>query len=258
MNKSIIMSPAEAVWKCIPESSWKEHLRCAGHNLVSPRKVGFAYSSGKFRTAVDGTEIRTRDRPYYLPESIRSYRNYPPRGATIIDAGAFVGHLSLYYAALVGSDGCVFAVEPDRQNRRQLNENLLLNPDLGNIHVLPFAFWDTISEIEFHESGVGSSAFWRAPEARTVSVATLTIDALVARYGLKRLDFIKMDIEGAELTAIRGAATAIQRFRPVFAVASYHVVNGTQTYPEVEKLLSTMGYRVETVWAAKECITHAW
>jgi hypothetical protein len=53
-------------------------------------------------------------------------------------------------------------------------------------------------------------------------VPLTTIDALVAKYQLERVDFIKMDIEGAEMAAIRGAAQTLRRFRPRMALATYH------------------------------------
>jgi hypothetical protein len=49
-----------------------------------------------------------------------------------------------------------------------------------------------------------------------------TVDALVRQFGLDRVDLIKMDIEGAEVRALRGATETIRRFRPRLAIATYH------------------------------------
>jgi FkbM family methyltransferase len=53
-------------------------------------------------------------------------------------------------------------------------------------------------------------------------VRTITIDDFVQRFSLPRVDFIKMDIEGAESRALTGAADIIRRFRPRLAISAYH------------------------------------
>jgi hypothetical protein len=62
-----------------------------------------------------------------------------------------------------------------------------------------------------------------APAGDAASVvATTTIDQFVERTGLERVDYIKMDVEGAELNVLRGAAQTIERFAPKLAIAAYH------------------------------------
>ena len=54
------------------------------------------------------------------------------------------------------------------------------------------------------------------------SVDTVTIDETVARLGLQRVDFVKMDIEGAELDSLKGGEQTIRRHRPKLAISLYH------------------------------------
>ena len=72
--------------------------------------------------------------------------------------------------------------------------------------------------------GVGPAAhITQNPKSREAKqVETLTIDDLVAQKQLSRLDFIKMDIEGAELEALKGAEDSIRRYRPKLAISVYH------------------------------------
>ena len=53
-------------------------------------------------------------------------------------------------------------------------------------------------------------------------IETTSIDDFVRRNGIARIDFIKMDIEGAELVALQGAAATIRTFKPKLAIAVYH------------------------------------
>jgi FkbM family methyltransferase len=55
-----------------------------------------------------------------------------------------------------------------------------------------------------------------------IEVKTITIDGFVRRFSLARVDFIKMDIEGAESDAMTGACETIRRFRPRLAISAYH------------------------------------
>jgi FkbM family methyltransferase len=174
----------------------------------------------------------------------------------VVDAGAFNGHLSLYFSSQVGNSGRVIAIEPDNRNLIQVRKNLELNPDLSNVTLVEALLWDRIESIEFCEQGTGaSSAFWMPSGTARQQKETTTLDNIVRDLDLSRLDFIKMDIEGAEVKALAGAKETIERFRPDFAIGSYHIANGEQTRPYVEQALRDYGYQVETRSFGKECIT---
>lgn len=71
-----------------------------------------------------------------------------------------------------------------------------------------------------------------------MKIRTLSIDGLVEREQLKRLDFIKMDIEGAELAALKGAEQSIRRFRPKLAISVYHQL---QDFWEIPQWIDSLG-----------------
>lgn len=60
---------------------------------------------------------------------------------------------------------------------------------------------------------------------------TAAIDQTVESLGLDKCDFIKMDIEGAELDALKGAEKTIRKFRPKLAICSYHGVDDFRSIP---------------------------
>ncbi len=61
---------------------------------------------------------------------------------------------------------------------------------------------------------------------------SVCIDDLVDRQNLSRVDFIKIDIEGAELQALRGAEKTLRRFRPKLAIAVHHSLGKYYTNPK--------------------------
>jgi UDP-3-O-acyl-N-acetylglucosamine deacetylase len=70
-----------------------------------------------------------------------------------------------------------------------------------------------------------------------VQVPLTTIDKLVAELNLPRVDFIKMDIEGAEVPAMRGAHDTIKRFKPRMAIATEHKPDDEYTIPAAARSL---------------------
>jgi hypothetical protein len=77
---------------------------------------------------------------------------------------------------------------------------------------------------------------------QTARVPVTTVDGTVRALGLERLDFVKMDIEGSEVAALRGAAETLRRFRPRLLVET-HTVNGVATTEAVVESLKSHGYR---------------
>jgi hypothetical protein len=73
------------------------------------------------------------------------------------------------------------------------------------------------------------------PDTKTI---TTTIDDTVRELGLPRVDFIKMDIEGAELNALKGAEHSIREFYPKLAISLYHSIEDFSTIP---RYLTSLG-----------------
>ena len=66
-----------------------------------------------------------------------------------------------------------------------------------------------------------------------MEVPATTVDVTVQELGLERVDFVKMDIEGSEGLALRGAADTLGRFRPEMALCIYHRYDDAEVLPEV-------------------------
>jgi len=142
------------------------------------------------------------------------------RGDVVIDGGACWGDSALYFAREADR---VFAFECVPFNIALFGKNMSSNPALAaKIELIERALWDSSGkDLQFADAGSGSRA---VDSGATVQVETSTIDDLVRERNLDRIDFIKMDIEGAEVTALRGAEQTIRRFRPRLAICVYHSI----------------------------------
>lgn len=145
-------------------------------------------------------------------------------GDVVIDAGACWGDTALTFALRAGSGGRVYSCEFLPDNLRIFHANLDLNPALRDrIEIVPHAVWRTSDErLRFEQRGPGTKVQTGNAPPDPVRCQSIAIDDLVRERGIPRVSFIKMDIEGAEMAAIEGAAGTIRRFRPRLAISVYH------------------------------------
>lgn len=137
---------------------------------------------------------------------------YLRSGDAFIDGGANIGMYTLLAAHLVGEGGAVDAFEPASLARTRLEENVALN-GFGGVDVHPEALSDRSGTAAFVADLDVSNRLARepAPEARQVEVATTTLDAVL---GDRRYAMGKLDLEGAEMEALRGAEGALAAANP--------------------------------------------
>lgn len=155
---------------------------------------------------------------YACPEQ-RAARVRP--GDVVIDGGACWGDTALYFASRVGAEGRVVSYEFSPSNLDLLAANIDRNPELASrIEVEQRALWDCSDERLAIEGSGPATQVGHAEDAG--GVLSRAIDDLPGALGLERIDFIKLDIEGAELHALRGAEQTLRRDRPRLAIALYH------------------------------------
>jgi FkbM family methyltransferase len=142
-----------------------------------------------------------------LSDEIRS-------GDTVLDLGANVGYYTLLFAELVGEHGRVFAFEPDPSNLRLLEKNVRLN-GFTNVVLVPEAVSDRTGDLRLFlsASNKGDHRIYDSQDGRTsIPIKVVRLDDYFAhRKG--RVDFIKMDIQGAEPSAVRGMPSLLESNR---------------------------------------------
>jgi FkbM family methyltransferase len=154
------------------------------------------------------------------------YKNkvFIKKGDYVIDGGGCYGDTALYFADMVKDQGKVFSFEFIKDNLDIFNKNIKLNPDKRDIiELVERPLW-SFSETEF--SAVGSGAGSRLSNIKENENAqlykTISIDDFVAKNKIEKINFIKLDIEGAELEALKGAIKTIEKYKPQLAICVYH------------------------------------
>ena len=144
------------------------------------------------------------------------------RGSVVLEAGGHIGFFTVLLSRAVGPTGRVEVFEPEPRLRASLERHVEAN-GLSNVNVVPLALSDSAGGTATfhltHQAGWGSlrAGIWE--ETETVEVGLTTIDAHVERVGIDpaRIGFVKLDVEGVEPEALRGAERTL-RAAPAAAV----------------------------------------
>lgn len=167
------------------------------------------------------------------------------KGDIVLDCGANVG-LETLYALRLGA-GKVVAIEPSPTNVEVLKRNFAKEIEQGRVIVYPKGVWDKDDILELHlnddTSAMDSFLLKREHSTRVVKVALTTIDKLVDELKLDRVDFIKMDTEGAEKRALAGARQTIAKFKPRMEISVDHLPEDPEQVPIVARSINA-GYNV--------------
>lgn len=202
----------------------------------------------------------------YLESELLGLPSVVRPGSVCLDAGAAAGLYSLVLSRLVGPSGQVHSIEPLRfahpmwrrvlgaQERRNVRQHWIAlgaEPGTGVMSV-PFGRRVPVTGRSFltgRSAGLGPNAEFTRHEE--VPVAVDTIDALIARIGLTRLDFIKIDVEGAELHVLHGGERSVDEFRPAILVEieARHTARYQYATGDIVGWLKQRGYRMYT-WQA--------
>ncbi|MHB8694004.1 MAG: FkbM family methyltransferase [Solirubrobacteraceae bacterium] len=174
-----------------------------------------------FRFRLDGRDAGVTpsllvDRRYEARETALFTATVRP-GDVVIDVGANVGVYTLLAARAVGPSGRVYAVEPDPRNFELLSENIALN-GLHNVVPLPLATGAVPGRATLfrdrENAGLHSLAAANLEVAAdSACVEVVTLDEIVHRHGIRRVDVLKLDVQGAEGAVLAGAAGLLQNPR---------------------------------------------
>ncbi|HTF31453.1 MAG TPA: FkbM family methyltransferase, partial [Flavitalea sp.] len=126
------------------------------------------------------------------------------------DIGSCIGFTAI--SAAINSECKVFAFEPDNELAEHLRHNIELNRASDKIQVNQWAVSDTDGTIDFFTSGANGASPSLAKtqnQSRKVTVKTYRIDSAIKQNILKIPSVIKLDIEGAELLALKGMAESL-------------------------------------------------
>lgn len=177
-------------------------------------------------------------------------------GDVVLDCGADIGVFTR--TALMAGARLVVAIEPAPASVDVLQKTFAREIAEGRVIVYPKGVWDRVASMDLEVSNAGTmsgSSFVTHDDLRPskIRVPLTTIDLLVEELQLPRVDFIKMDIEGSEKWALRGAAQTIKKFRPTMALSTEHLPDDAVAIPKVVKAILP-DYRYEPT--AASCRDH--
>jgi FkbM family methyltransferase len=201
---------------------------------------------------LDGTRFFIRDpidynavSPSWEPELKRVLR--PKRGEVMIDLGAHVGAYAIRLAKVVEEKGMIIALEPDFENFAFLKMNVKLN-NLRNVITLPIAAYESDgSHIMYRSACTGIHSLTMIPpkSLESAEVPTITLDTLVKKFKLDRIDFLKIDVEGAELAVLKGAYNALRIVKKMYIEAWHENVDA------IFKILNARSFQTLVLWEDK-------
>jgi len=163
----------------------------------------------------------------------------PRRGEVVVDIGAHIGKYSLILANVVGNNGKVIAVEPAPINYQTLLKNLILN-NVKNVVALKLAAWNIDCELKFfiadtaecHSAKIDGGLGW-------VSVRARVMDDVLEKLGLSQVDWIKIDVEGAEFEVLSGLEKTIKTHRPRIIIEVFY-----ENVESIKRFMKKNGYNM--------------
>jgi FkbM family methyltransferase len=216
-----------------------EHSRLTWYYLIilwvstwifAEHKYGLAYIADRHYTFINMLQSITGYKDYDLNAS-NDYAGAEKQylceeliklGMFVIDGGAYTGGTAELFSNLVGNGGMVYSFEPTESSFKELIER-----KLENVQCFQKGLYCQECDLKFahiDNSPAGNSlmpfAFDAATEFSIVPVTS--IDKFMEDNNINRIDYIKLDIEGAELEALKGAKNTIRKYKPDLAICIYH------------------------------------
>lgn len=203
-----------------------------------------------------GTEMRFL-LGFYEAESVRMCKRFIKPGMNVIDVGGDIGYYSILFSKLVGDSGKVFVFEPDPGSFKILTKNIK-NINRNNVYLVEMAVSNKSGTVDFFEmKGPGKHSLFNVSKEddnfvikNKISVKATTLDEFVQGHGNPKIDFIKIDIEGGEINALRGMKNVIAKSEKLIAMVEFNTRTtsaGGMDPGEYIKELSQMGFKVKEI-----------
>ncbi len=166
-------------------------------------------------------------------------------GDWCVDAGANVGHYTFHCANLVGSQGRVFAFEPNPEFASLIQDSIALNDFESNVVLSTRALWSSTNDIQkfyisVEPTNSGTSSLinhgWFLSDGNTIGVRTVRFDDFIGEAKIDRLRLVKIDVERAEDAVIDGAASSLAEGLIDYLIIEMHCGS------RAEELLGKAGY----------------
>ena len=156
------------------------------------------------------------------PLQTQYIKNNVKEGDFVIDLGAHIGYFTLIFSELVGKNGRVFAFEPNPKNFSLLKKNVLVN-NFKNIELVQKAVSDKEGKIKLFlsDTNTGDNRIFDINDhMKTIYIESIKLDNFL-KSELSKISFIKMDIQGAEVKALRGMLSLLDKNKPLKIISEF-------------------------------------
>ena len=232
----------------LPQISWRETIRRVGPSWPRRTRFDVVQAMGKgeapcpvlWKTPLGrfwGTERDGRELDLLMLEQAggdiyEQGRVSVHDSDVVIDVGAHLGTFTRI--ALQHGARLVVAIEPDPVNAACFNRTFADEIAEQRVRLVEAAAWHSPGSLQFEVGGASQTGHVASSHAaKSVAVRAVTLDGLVAELALGRVDFIKMDIEGAERHALGGARKLLSTHQPRLAICIYHTPDDPDVVPRV-------------------------
>jgi FkbM family methyltransferase len=155
-----------------------------------------------------------------------------------LDVGAHIGRYALLAAKKV-KNGLVIAIEPDPINYNTLIKNIQIN-NFKNVLALNVAAWDSNTELRLITGmGTGERSVIRNKHSRCTKVLAKILDDVLENYKVRKIDWIKIDVEGVAHRVVKGLRSTLKEQNPKVIIEVHHE---TPEFIEVLKLMKQLSY----------------
>lgn len=159
----------------------------------------------------------------FEPVSTEFVKRFLKPGSVALDVGANIGYYSVVFSKLVGEQGKVLAFEPTVHYGNVLSENLKQG-QIKNCEIFSYGLSDRRQELEISIGSASATLHW-SDDIRPIAFEKIhlqRLDDVWDSFGLDRLDFIKIDVDGHEPAFLNGAWETIAQYRPVILLEVSH------------------------------------
>lgn len=189
------------------------------------------------------------------------FKKYVKEGNTVVDLGANIGYFSLLSSKLVGKSGRVFSFEPEPKNFKYLSKNIEINgysqdsafqkavSDKNGKTKLYICSYDTGHHTINQHEGIESYSHGRKLEENFIEIDTITLDSFMEGKG--EVNFIKIDVEGAEMLALMGMDRVLRENKDIKLVIEFFPLliekMGNSPREFIDRLIKSYGFSMYVI-----------